>query len=46
MRKLIYLLLLAAACSLVFNSCNRDDKDHSEDDIDSLTLLAPSASVA
>lgn len=39
MRKLIYLVLLAATCSLMLNACKSKDKDHSEDDMDSLTLV-------
>lgn len=40
MRKLIYLVLLAATCSLMLNACKSKDKDHSDDEIEDLTLVA------
>ncbi len=39
MRKLIYLVLLAATCSLMLNACKSKDKDHSDDEIEDLTLV-------
>jgi len=39
MKKLAYTLLLAACCSLLFTSCKDKEKDHSEDEMDSLTLV-------
>lgn len=39
MKKLMYLVLLAAGCSLMFKSCKGKDKEHSDDDMDSLTRI-------
>lgn len=39
MKKLAYILMLVATVSLAFSSCKSKDKEHSEDDMDSLTLV-------
>lgn len=39
MKKLTYILMLVAAVSLVLSSCKSKDKEHSEDDMDSLTMV-------
>lgn len=39
MKKVAYLLMLVTAVSLVLSSCKSKDKEHSEDDMDSLTLV-------
>lgn len=46
MQKLTRLLLLTALISLAFASCKSKDKDHSEDDMDSLTLVYGSPHLA
>lgn len=46
MKKLAYILMLTAAVSLMCSSCKKKDKDHSEDDMDSLTLVVDTVQAA
>lgn len=46
MRKLIYLVLLAATCSLMLNACKSKDKDHSDEEMEDLTLVVTTDTLA
>ncbi len=42
MKKIIYLVVLAATFSLA-TSCNGKDKEHSDDDMEDMTMVVASA---